>query len=89
MWQTMCGIRLIHAFVCSMYSLVLIPLTLWRLGGGSGEEAEVRAAPRPWRLLRARGLLATCCHVCHTVQRSVEQQRRPSHGDLLATASEL
>lgn len=33
-----------------MYSLVLIPLTLWRLGGGGGDEAEVRApaANVPW-----------------------------------------
>ena len=33
---------------CSMYSLFLIPYTLWRLGGGGSDEAEVR--PRRLRL---------------------------------------
>jgi hypothetical protein len=27
---------------CSMYSLILIPITLWKLCGGSGDDAEVR-----------------------------------------------
>jgi hypothetical protein len=31
-----------------MYSLFLIPYTLWRLGGGGSDEAEVRT----WRLRR-------------------------------------
>ena len=41
---------------CSMYSLFLIPYTLWRLGGGGSDEAEVR--PRRLRLrlrIEARG----------------------------------
>ena len=28
-----------------MYSLVLIPITLWKLCGGSGDDAEVRCQP--------------------------------------------